>query len=91
MGQAKKRGSFEQRVQQSRDASAERIESRYQEEKRQREEFEAYWAALSEEEREVLRTKKRERARVRQSIFGLMGAATMMAAHTPGSRLHQPK
>ena len=79
MGQAKKRGSYEQRVLQSQTAEEDRqVNARLQREREQAA-ADAAWELLTEDEKEVIRAKRRERAKVRHSIFGITGALALMA------------
>jgi hypothetical protein len=80
MGQAKKRGSFEQRVTQSRAAEEERQISASLQRERDQAAADAAWELLTEEEKEGIRAKRRERDRIRKSIFGIMGATAFMGA-----------
>jgi hypothetical protein len=74
MGQAKKRGTFEERRQQSIDRTeAERLE-------RQREEAE-WWNSLTDEQKENVRKNRARRARNMQALAMWMGAA-----HSLGGR-----
>lgn len=85
MGQAKDRGSYEQRVLQSQTAEEDRqINARL---KRERDQAaaDAAWELLTEAEKDVVRAKTnvarmktRERDKVRRSIFGLVGVAALL-------------
>jgi FixJ family two-component response regulator len=89
MGQAKQRGSREQRIIQSQTSASERREAAHLSEARKQAEFEAHWATLSEAEQDILRVKELEREKVRRSIFGLMGASAMLASHIPVAHRHR--
>ncbi len=85
MGQAKKRGSYEQRVLQSQAAEEDsQINARLQRERDQAA-ADTAWELLTEEEKDGIRAKRRERDRIRKSIFGIMGAAAFM-----GAAIHHP-
>lgn len=80
MGQAKKRGSYEQRVAQYQAAEEERqVSARLQRERDQATE-DAAWELLTEEEKEVIRERRRERAKARSNILGTLNATSILLA-----------
>lgn len=85
MGQAKRRGSFDERKRQSIDsekariAEADRLEDLAREEKRRK--FQEWWDALTPEQQEAERKLARDRrSRSRNNATAFIGLATVLAA-----------
>ena len=80
MGQAKKRGNLEARIQQPQEAAATRALEAQEERARQQAKFDAERELLTDDEKAHEMELMRARRKRQRSIFGLLGATSMLLA-----------
>jgi hypothetical protein len=90
MGQAKKRGDYEQRKRDAIIRHAEEIRKAHEEAERVKEEkkrqFQEWWDGLTPEQQEQERMKAKQRRSERSMLYGILGMAFMMSASCSRSR-----
>lgn len=87
MGQAKQRGTFEERRKQATDRLAEQAAERERQLEARRAEAQALWDSMSEEEKEAYLTHKRkQRSLPKLGAFALLPLVMMAGMGMPGHR-----